>query len=60
MAIVGFEQRSYTVNENDGFQEVCVRAFNPPMNEELFDIILDYETMSGSAGTYVHVHVRRY
>ena len=52
VAIAGFQQPNYTVNESDGFQEVCVEVFNPPSNEELlFDIILDYETASGSAGT---------
>ena len=52
VVVVGFEQLSYTVNETNGFQEVCVQVFNPPSNEELvFSILLQRQSRFDSAGT---------
>ena len=51
VAVIGFEQLNYTVNENAGFQEVCVEVFNPPSSEDLlFDIIFSVHSTAGSAG----------
>ena len=43
----GFEQATYTFSESDGFQEVCVREFNPPPGEN--HIFLAYNTTAGTA-----------
>ena len=54
VAVVGFEQLNYTVNESVGFQEVCVRVLNPPSNEELVsNITLVYQTRAGTAGIII-------
>ncbi len=51
VAVVGFEQLSYTISETGMEQEVCVQVFNPPDNEDLaFNIFLAYETVPGTAG----------
>ena len=51
VAVIGFEQLNYTVNETGIRQEVCVQVFNPPQNEELgFDIFWTSETKTGTAG----------
>ena len=51
VAIVGFEQSNYTINETNVSQEVCVVVFSPPAYEELvFHIDLLYETRTGTAG----------
>ena len=55
VAVVGFEQISYTVNETDGSQEVCIQIFNPPPNELLaFPITLIYQTLDGTASKLLH------
>ena len=52
VAVVGFEQLNYTVNESVGFQEVCMQVFNPSTFQELvFSIFLVVQTRTGSAGT---------
>ena len=54
VAIVGFEQLSYTVSENSDSQEVCMQIFNPPSNEQLtFTITLVYQSKDGTAGMYI-------
>lgn len=54
VARVGFEQESYTITEGeDAVQEICVRVYDPPQDEELpFNIFLVYRTrtISNSAG----------
>ena len=51
VAVVGFEQTMYTVNESSTFQEVCVIVTNPPDTSELaIEIILAYGTVIGTAG----------
>lgn len=48
---VGFERSKYSVNETDGFVEVCVIVINPPSSEDLaFDIITEYQSRTGTAG----------
>ena len=55
VAVVGFEQISYTVNETDGSQEVCMQIFNPPPNEQLaFTITLVYQSLDGTASKLLH------
>ena len=48
---IGFEEATYTVNEEDGVLEVCVRVFEPdgemPLVTEISVII---ETRVGTAG----------
>ena len=52
VAVVGFEQLNYTVNESDSSQEVCYQVFNPPSNEELLLYVnLQYQTRTGLAGS---------
>ena len=56
VAIVGFEQTSYTVNETDGSQEVCIQIFNPPPNEQLaFTITLAYNSLDVTASKLLHI-----
>ena len=50
VAVVGFEQTSYTFNESDITGDVCILVTNPPMNEELvFRITLQTSAMDGTA-----------
>ena len=48
---IGFEATAYTVNEEDGIQEVCARVFEPnesmSLDAEIFAVIA---TRVGSAG----------
>ena len=55
VAVVGFELISYTVNETDGSQEICLQIFNPPPNEQLaFTISLVYQSLDGTASKLLH------
>ena len=50
VAFVGFEQPSYTVNENDGTAEMCINLRNPPSRLQL---LLSLETTGVTAGIQV-------
>ena len=51
VAVIGFEQLNYTINETGRRQGVCIQVFNPPLNEELvFDMFWTTETRTGTAG----------
>lgn len=45
--IIGFERDNYTVNEADGFVEVCLVFFQP--NSGQFEGIIQLSVQSGSA-----------
>ncbi len=61
VAVVGFERTNYTVNETDGFVEVCVVVTTPPPTEELvFPIVLRVTGRNVTAtGMYVIMHYFR-
>ena len=51
---IGFEETSYTVSEETGFQEVCVHVFAPTDDQPLdAEITAAIETVAGTAGIYV-------
>ena len=56
MAIVGWEQPSYTVHENVSFSQVCVRLTYPNETQTLlFDVRLNFETRAKTAGERLSV-----
>lgn len=58
VAIVGFEEPSYTVNETDAFVEVCVVITNPSANEELaFPIEVVIETRNIAVGEFIRIYI---
>ena len=46
VSIVGFERENYTITESEDAElEVCVRVYNPPLDEELpYNIFLVYQS----------------
>ena len=59
VAVVGFEEPSYTVNETDLTAKVCVVVTNPLPNEELFfNILLEYTTRRVTAGKCYNLFLR--
>ena len=51
--MIGFERAQYTVREDYGTLEVCVRVSNPPHNRALsIDINVDYSCSPGLASEY--------
>ena len=54
MAIVGWEQPSYTFDESDHFLEICVIVKSPTLTQNLpFEILLQYTPQSGTAGIHM-------
>ena len=54
MAIVGWEQPSYTFDESDRSLEICVIVKSPTPTWNLaFDILLQYTPQSGTAGIHM-------
>ena len=55
--IVGFENSSVTVTENELRAELCIRVFVPNDTEPLaFSFFLDPLTVAGTAGIYGTYH----
>ena len=54
MAIVGWEQPSYTFDESDRSLEICVIVKSPtPIQNLAFEILLQYTPQSGTAGIHL-------
>ena len=51
--VLGFEPTNFTVEEEDGFVELCVSVFEPPVFDPVTpigDIIITTCTQDGTAG----------
>ena len=53
--VLGFEQTIFTIDEEDGFVELCVNVTEPPPSIAIVNISLIAHTQDGTAGTTVEL-----